>query len=63
MIFFTLFVSVASAQEKSLEEKTEDLCDQGNSTACFKVGERYRTLDRNNKKPLFIILKPAMTAI
>ena len=50
MTFSILCVSVASAQEKSLEEKMEGMCGKGNSTACFKVGERYRTVERDNKK-------------
>jgi uncharacterized protein len=25
------------------------LCEKGNSTACFKMGERYRMVERNNK--------------
>tara|TARA_Y100001960_G_scaffold273811_1_gene302333 strand:+ start:856 stop:1320 length:465 start_codon:yes stop_codon:yes gene_type:complete len=50
-------VSVASTQEKSLDEKLEDLCGEGNSTACFKVGERYRTVERDNKKALVYYIK------
>ena len=57
MTFSTLCVSVASAQEKSLEEKMEALCGEGNSTACFKVGERYRTVERDNKKALVYYIK------
>jgi len=57
MTFSILCVSVASAQEKSLEEKMEDLCGEGNSTACFKVGERYRTVERDNKKALVYYIK------
>jgi len=33
-------------------EEMEALCKEGNSTACFKIGESYRILDRNNKKAL-----------
>jgi len=57
MTFSTLCVSVASTQEKSLEEKMEILCGEGNSTACFKVGERYRTVERDNKKALIYYIK------
>ena len=57
MTFSILCVSVASAQEKSLEEKMEGMCGKGNSTACFKVGERYRTVERDNKKALLYYIK------
>ena len=43
------FAPGALAQEA---EKMEALCKEGNSTACFRIGERYRTLDRDNKKAL-----------
>ena len=53
VIFFALslgfFAPGALAQE---EEQMEALCKKGNSTACFKLGERYRILDKNNKKAL-----------
>ena len=53
VIFFALslgfFAPGALAQE---EEKMEALCKKGNSTACFKIGERYRILDRDTKKAL-----------
>ena len=48
------FAPGALAQE---EEKMEALCKEGNSTACFKIGERYRTLDRDNKKALKYYVK------
>ena len=57
MAFFTLCVSGASAQKKSLDEKMEDLCSQGNATACFKVGERQRTVERNTKEALVYYIK------
>ena len=43
------FASGALAQQ---EEEMEALCKEGNSTACFKLGERYRILDKDNKKAL-----------
>ena len=43
------FASGALAQE---EEEMEALCKEGNSTACFKLGERYRILDKDYKKAL-----------
>ena len=37
------------------EDKMLDLCNNGNSSACFERGKKYVTLDRDNKKaiPLF----------
>ena len=43
------FAPGALAQQ---EEEMEALCKEGNSTACFKLGERYRKLDKDNKKAL-----------
>ena len=47
-----IFASGALAEETTQAEKMEALCKKGNSTACFKVGERYRILDRDTKKAL-----------
>ena len=47
-----IFASGALAEEPTQAEKMEALCKKGNSTACFKVGERYRILDRDTKKAL-----------
>ena len=41
----------------ALDERMETLCKEGNSTACFKIGESYRILDRNNKKALKYYVK------
>ena len=46
-----IFASGASA-EPMQEEQMEALCKKGNSTACFKIGERYRILDRDTKNAL-----------
>ena len=43
------FAPGALAQE---EEELEALCKEGNSTACFKLAERYRILDKDTKKAL-----------
>lgn len=51
-----VFVPGALA-EQSQEEKMEALCNKGNSTACFRVGERYRTVERDNKKALEFFVK------
>ena len=51
-----IFVSGALAQQ-TREEKMETLCQGGNSTACFKIGERFRTVERDNKKALIYYIK------
>ena len=51
LLSIAVFVSGALAQQ-TREEKMEALCQEGNSTACFKVGERFRTVERDNKKAL-----------
>lgn len=56
-VFFALCVSGTSAQEKTEEEKMKSLCEEGNSTACFRTGERFRTVDRDNKKALVYYIK------
>ena len=56
LLSIAVFVSGALAQQ-TREEKMEALCQEGNSTACFKVGERYRTVERDNKKALTYYIK------
>ena len=51
-----IFVPGTLAQETQ-EEKMEALCQAGNSTACFRVGERFRTVERDNKKALIYYIK------
>jgi hypothetical protein len=48
--FLTLGTDVWAEEDKML-----DLCNNGNSSACFERGKKYVTLDRDNKKaiPLF----------
>ena len=43
------FAAGALAQE---QEELAALCKEKNSTACFKLGERYRILDKDIKKAL-----------
>ena len=56
MLSIAVFVSGALAQQ-TREEKMEALCQEGNSTACFKVGERFRVVERDNKKALAYYIK------
>ena len=54
------FAPGALAQEK---EKMEALCKEGNGFACLKIGDRYRTLDRDLKKALVYYIKACDDAI
>ena len=56
LLSIAVFVSGALAQQPR-EEKMEALCQEGNSTACFKVGERFRVVERDNKKALIYYIK------
>ena len=56
LLSIAVFVSGAFEQQ-TREEKMEALCQEGNSTACFKVGERFRTVERDNKKALTYYIK------
>jgi len=51
-------VNFASAQEDPMILKLIELCDnEKNSVACFKMGERYRILERDNTTALSYFLK------
>ncbi len=39
------------------EDQMLDLCNKGNSTACFDRGKKYVTLDRDNKKAVVLFRK------
>ena len=56
LLSIAVFVPGALAQQ-TREEKMEALCQEGNSTACFRVGERFRTVERDNKKALIYYIK------
>jgi len=47
----------ATVSAQSVFEKMVALCDGGNSLACYKVGERYRTIELDNKKALVYFRK------
>ena len=50
--------NVALAQEDPEAGALKALCDdEGNSVACFKTGERYRILERDNNSALPYLLK------
>ena len=55
VIFVALSVGIFASgalAEPMQAEQMEALCKKGNSTACFKIGERYRILDRDTKNAL-----------
>ena len=54
LILVSANLDFAQADENEAMEK---LCQEGNSTACFKIGDNARTLDRDNKKALSYYLK------
>jgi len=45
----TFFGSFAWAEDDPLTAKMRAACKGGNSAACFKMGERYRVVERDNK--------------
>jgi uncharacterized protein len=47
-----IFFAPAALAEQTKEERLEALCTKGNSTACFKMGERHRIVERDNKMAL-----------
>jgi TPR repeat protein len=47
MIFFSL--NEVRAEDDPRVTKLKALCEEGNGVACFKIGERYRTLELDNK--------------
>jgi uncharacterized protein len=64
--FFILILLVASifiqvpgiwAEEDDLTQKKRALCEEGNSTACFQMGERYRIVERDQKTALKFYIK------
>ena len=54
LILVSANLDFAQADENEAMAK---LCEEGNSTACFKIGDSARTLDRDNKKALSYYLK------
>ena len=46
---------VSGNEARAEEDRLLEMCNEGNSVACFTRGEKYVTLDRDNKKaiPLF----------
>lgn len=51
LLSMAIFVPGALA-EQTEDEKWEASCKKGNPKSCFRVGERYRTVERDNKKAI-----------
>ena len=49
LLVFLIQTSGVWAGDDPKKKKKRALCEKGNSTACFKMGERYRIIDRDNK--------------
>lgn len=52
LMSIAIFAPGALAEEQTREEIWETLCTEGNDSACFKLGERYRIVERDNKAAL-----------
>jgi len=57
ILLFVFSANLAFAQEDPKVVKMKSLCEEGNSTACFELGERYRTLERDNNIALQYFIK------
>ena len=56
--FIIIFVSLSWADDDPQTAKMRSACDsENNSAACFRMGERYRTVDRDNKTALIFYKK------
>ena len=47
-----VFAPSAWASDDEVTAKTRAACDDGNSAACFAMGERYRVVEQDNKTAL-----------
>ena len=55
-IFF-LCSNAVWAEDAPEIKALKDACEKGNGTACFKIGERYRTVELDNKNAIVYHLK------
>ena len=51
------FAPSAWADDDELTAKKRAACDDGNSAACFAMGERYRVVERDNKTAIELFRK------
>jgi len=45
------------AEDDEMTKKKRALCEEGNSAACFQMGERYRIVDQDQKTALNFYIK------
>ena len=55
-IFF-LSANAVWAEDAPETKALKDACEKGNGTACFKIGERYRVIEIDNKNSISYHLK------
>ena len=56
--FSMIFVSLSWADDDPQTAKMRSACDsENNSAACFRMGERYRIVERDNKNALIFYKK------
>ena len=58
-----VFTRFAWAGDDKRTAKTRAACDDGNSAACFTMGERYRVVERDNKTAIEFSEKPVKRII
>jgi len=54
---FLLTFNPAWAEDDPQVKKLKSLCEEGNGDACFHIGERYRTIELDNKTATGFFLK------
>ncbi|MFQ5444397.1 MAG: tetratricopeptide repeat protein [Nitrospinales bacterium] len=59
-IIFLSFNGVQAEEDPNVV-KLKALCEKGNGTACFRIGERYRTVELDNKSSILYHLKACDT--
>jgi len=57
LALIAISASAALAQEDPKVVKLIAMCEEGNSTACYKMGERYRVLERDNETAISYFIK------
>ena len=57
----TAFIPCVWAGDDQETKKIRSACDEGNSAACFRMGERYRVIERDNKTALEFFKKACDT--
>lgn len=59
MVIFQAGAGFAEDDEEMV--KLKGFCDKGNDSACFRIGEKYRIVERDNKNALKYYLKACDT--